>query len=74
VGFGRYPGEIKLIKLEPLKHFQEIGLSVTGNYQALSIAHDHLAAFTANIFPDLFQVDQRGMMDAEKVVFTQQFR
>lgn len=53
---------------DPHEFIQEIGLSGSGYLEVLPIAHDHLSSITPDVLFDLLQVDERGIMNTEKMI------
>ena len=54
---------------DPHKFIQEIGHSRAGYLEVLAIAHDHFSSISADILFDLFQVDERGIMNSRVIAF-----
>jgi hypothetical protein len=55
---------------EPREYIQKIIFACAGNLEALAVAHDHLTAVAFDVFFNLLQVDQRRMMDTEKMILS----
>ena len=56
-------------QLKPHKNIQEIILPRAGLLEVLSIAHDHLSPISPEVFFDLFQVDEEGVMSSRVIAF-----